>query len=240
MEGIFGILRAQYDTFADNETVRNIVYTNMMTLKQKIGHAVQDFYSHVGTHFVSKLYFANYAYGYGTLQFDENSGNEEARVGVALSLGGGVPSKFSAESASSATFAQQSGWAGAMKNLHIEAHSRPGGMDLGSFASQIKSILSDEGTPLYVPTLKVPTSPTVEVLDTPALKKEVSAPPDSAFASYKEWKQCQAPGFWSSNYESFSQGPVISVLGPWGIGEAEQSEAESMPQGSAANRAGVI
>ena len=134
METIFGLLKEQYGAFEGEEAIQNVLYSNMLILKQKIGHAVQDFYKHVGTHFVSKLNFANYAYGYGTLEFKESGGNQEARLGVAVSLGGGIPSKFSAESGSSATFAQQNGWASAMKDLHIEAHSRPGGMDLTSFA----------------------------------------------------------------------------------------------------------
>ena len=188
METIYGLLREQYDAFEGEEAIQNILYSNMLRLKQKIGHAVQDFYAHVGTHFVSKLNCANYAYGYGTLQFKESSGNQEARLGVAVSLGGGIPSKLSVESGSSASFAQQNGWASAMKDLHIEAHSRPGGMDIAAFASEIMTILNDESQPLSVPNLSVPTSPKVEVLSTPDLKKKSSTPPDSVFSSYADWK----------------------------------------------------
>ncbi|WP_321530672.1 hypothetical protein [uncultured Desulfuromonas sp.] len=192
MEAIFGMMRAQYDAFVGDEAVQNILYSNMLTMKKRIGDAIQDFYTHVGTHFVSKLEFANYAYGYGTLDFSDAATNQEARFGAAVSLSGGVPAKFSAASESSVSFAQANGWAEAMKNLTIEASSRPSGMDLGSFASEIKAMLNDEGTALSVPSLYLPTSPTVTVKAVPDLKKKKSsAPPDCVFANYGEWQAYQ-------------------------------------------------
>ena len=191
MERLFSLLLEQYDEFEGNETVQNLLYANMLSLKQKIGHAVQDFYKHVGSHFVSRLSFINYAYGYGTLQFDESAGNQEGQFGVAVSLGGGIPSKVSAESSTSASFAQKSGWANAMKNLTIEAHSRPSGLDVGSFASDIRAMLNNESGALSVPDLAMPTVAKIEVLDTPDIKKKSTTPPDSVFSNYKDWKEYQ-------------------------------------------------
>jgi hypothetical protein len=193
MEEIFAILLDQYATFKDNEKIKNILYANMVKLKfEKISHAVKDFYSHVGTHFVSKLKFSNYAYGYGTLNFSESSGNQESRLGVATSISGGIPTKTSGEASTEVSYAQKNGWAGAMKNLSIKASSRPAGVvNIESFATNIMNILNAEGKPLSVPNLDVPKSPKVELLAKPEVKKKSVGPPDSVFSSYKDWKDYQ-------------------------------------------------
>ncbi len=193
MESIFALIRKQYDDFAGDQEIQQKLYCNMGALKSKIGCAVQDFYAHVGTHFVSKLKFANYAYGYGILHFDEKSGNTESQLGAAVSLSGSIPSKVGAEIGASASYAKQEGWAQYMKNLHIEAHMRPAvqGTDIITFADKIMTVLNDENKPLAVPNLNVPTTAKVELLEQPEVKKKSLGPPDSVFASYKEWKDYQ-------------------------------------------------
>jgi hypothetical protein len=193
MESVFALLLKQYRIFEANEAIRNILCANMVELKAKIDDAVQDFYAHVGTHFVTRLNFANYAYGYGTLHFDESSGNEESRYGVAASINGGIPSKFAGQAGGSVTYAQKYGWAQAMKDLHIEAQARPSGIvDIMDFGAQIGKMLNDESKPLSVPNLSVPASPKVEVSKIPDLKKKRQGPPDSVFSSYDDWKKYQA------------------------------------------------
>lgn len=193
MEMIFSLLLKQYKTFKGDDAIQNILYTLMMNLKYKISNAIQDFYAHVGTHFVSKLNFSNYAYGYGILQFTEASGNQESRTGVAVSVNGGVPSKFAIEGGTTVSYARQNGWANAMKNLSIEAHTRPPDVvEISNFAAQIKTILNDESKPLSVPNLGVPASPKVELPGKPDIKKKNLGPPESVFASYSEWKEYQA------------------------------------------------
>ncbi len=192
MEVIFSFLLQQYKIFEKDKVVQPILYANMVILKNKISHAVRDFYAHVGTHFVRKLHFSNYAYGYGTLEFDESSGNQESRVGVAASLNGGLPSKFSIEAGTSASYAKKNGWASEMKNLSIEAHTRPADVvDINSFATSIKAILDAQDKALSVPNLSVPVSPKVELLDIPEVKKKHLGPPDSVFSSYADWKEYQ-------------------------------------------------
>ena len=87
MEAIFVLLEEQYGLFKQDANIRGILYGHMVTLKyEKVSNAVRDFYAHIGTHFVSKLYFTNYIYGYGTLSFSDSSGNDEMRLGASAYL----------------------------------------------------------------------------------------------------------------------------------------------------------
>ena len=194
MERIFALLREQYDRFEKEASIQNIIYTNMIIAKEKIGDAVKDFYAHVGTHFVSKLEFANYASGYGTLQFDETSSNEQSSYGAAVSLNGGIPSKFSGSAGASVSYARSNGWSQAMSGLHVEAHSRPSGVvSVDGFADEIMKMLTDNSKPLNVPNLTMPPSPKVTLGKVPELKKKRStSPPESVFSSYADWKEYQA------------------------------------------------
>lgn len=191
MEEIFALLLEQYRQFEHTAAIKELLYRHLATLRNdKIHHAVKDFYAHVGTHFVSKLYFANYAYGYGTLSFSETDGNNEARIGANLSLNGSIPEQAAGQLGASAGYARKHGWAKAMKNLSVEAHTRPADIvDIAAFADDIRKMLNDEDKALSVPNLGIPESPKVELLDLPKVDKEKLGPPDSVFASYAEWKQ---------------------------------------------------
>lgn len=194
MEELFAHIVDQYSQFKDNKEIKKILWDHLNNLKyKKINHVIRDFYAHVGTHFVNKLYFSSYAYGYGTLKFSETAGNEETRYGAALSLNGSIDKEIGLEAGGDVSFARKKGWASSMKNLTIEAHSRPADVvDIGKFASDIKGILSDEGKELSVPTLSVPESPKVELLDKPKVEEKKLGPPDCVFSSYDDWKKYQA------------------------------------------------
>jgi hypothetical protein len=193
MEAIFGMLKMQFYTFEGRQDIQATLLSLMQTVKEKIGHAVMDFKAHVGTHFVSSLKLGNYAYGYGMLKFNETYGTEEIRFGASASVSGGIPSKLNVQAGMSVGFARQNGWASAMKGLEVNTAAYPKGVagDMLTFEQSIKTMLDNESQPLTVPDPRIPELPKVEVKEPEKPEKKSVGPPDSVFASYKEWKEYQ-------------------------------------------------
>jgi len=186
MERIFGLLRSQYDNIGD-AAVKETLKKNMTSLRMYISRAIRSFYAQHGDAFVSKIKLLNYAYGSGTLDFTNTSGTTEENWGASISA------SYQGEAAggggsATVTGARSNGWAEALKNAKVEAHSFPKDViDVTSWATQIYNMLKDESQPITVPAAKTLQTPDMKLPDPVGPQKTKMDPPDSCFQSMDDW-----------------------------------------------------
>ena len=191
MESVFGDLKTQYELCTD-KTIQPQLVSQMVALRGKIESAIADFYAFNGDSFVSQTTSMNQGVGTGQLGFSNADGNTEAQYGASLSvqyqnpaLGVGGTGAFQ--------YYKQNGWATAVKNVKVSAESWPAGVaDTTAWVSSLAAMLENQGSSLVPPMGSLPKDPGVKLPEAVGKKKEKQeGPPDSVFASYKEWKEYQ-------------------------------------------------
>ncbi|KGH25692.1 hypothetical protein [Comamonas testosteroni] len=192
MESVFTDLRAQHELCAD-AAIKAQTIGYMTELRRKIVSAIADFYAFNGDSFVSQTTSMNQGIGKGQLSFSNADGNTESQYGASLSaeyqtgaFGGGASGSFQ--------YYKQNGWATAVQNVQVSAESWPAGVaDTSAWVSSLNTMLKDQSASLVPPLGSLPKDPGVKPPTPVGPKKEKQeGPPDSAFASYADWKQYQA------------------------------------------------
>jgi len=192
MQAVFALARGQYEQYAD-PVIRQKLLEVMQTLRALIRERISDFYANNGQAFVSEIALMNEAKALGTLNFSENSGRNEHRTGVAVSVGyqgllGGA--SFSAD----VQKLKVTGWANSFKNISVEASSVPAldGVDTLAWAQEIMRILNSESSPISVPAISG--LPGIADLQLPPLaeRKPLLEPPMGTFTTYEAWKEYKA------------------------------------------------
>ena len=189
LQSILARARDQYAQYGD-AAVRATLVEVMRTLRTTIRERISDFYANNGQAFVSEIALMNEAKGIGTLSFSQNSGRNEHRTGVAVSVG----YQGSVGGASFSTDIQQlkvKGWANSFKNVTIEATASPASDSVNTleWAEKIMALLNNESQPISVP--QISGLPGLADLKLPPLAtaKPLLEAPAGTFTSYEEWQR---------------------------------------------------
>ncbi len=201
MQQIFYNLKEAYLIIKDGDpqatTLLESLYKTLSQVKKAIEHAVQDTKSIIGTHFVSKLYYASDAQGIGELNETYIDVSTEMGLGSTLSVGVGVPDVVGVQGGLSSSLSLKGGYSGVFKDMNIDAHSHPADLiDTNAWVSNLKESLSSESGKITVPSPNLPDShipDPAKIPDIPETKKKKKElmPPDCVFSSYDDWKKWQ-------------------------------------------------
>ncbi|MEI6226109.1 MAG: hypothetical protein WCS72_15260, partial [Deltaproteobacteria bacterium] len=207
METLFGQAMTQYTAYGtvacakagatDCSEARATLLTQMQLLKGNIIAAILAFYQNYGDGFASRIEGANEANAVSTTQYYSSSTNTEngKSWGLSASVKGIIKGAVLGGGGSGGQGSYEEwGGADAWNDANTSATSKPAGVvDTTAWAHAVLTATQNIATAgkMTVPPINVPAATPLTPPDLVGELKDWTAPPDTCFKSFKQWKSYQ-------------------------------------------------